>query len=410
MTPIIQTARKTARRHFRRVMVMLGLMIALIVGMNNLTFYLVTQPQNIGTAQMIYGWGRLYKPMIYDSADAEMVSFGFSWVRDIFDPVPAQELTGKKFFNFGISGATSFESLRLVQNALYAHKPKQVFLDLESFYDAPIASRLEHQFDERILYVNRDGSVNTRAGLNRRVKINSSGAALGFNFAFLETLWKNRQGLPMDEILPSYQRRDWRDFASTAQDYRNWMTQPSRPNPNDAGKGTNVKPKLDDLKAAVGLLCDAGVDIHLYEAPYICGGDGTVTRAGLTLMREMAQTCKSSISYHSFRYPNAVTLEGAVITPGPSTFYRPDGHPRPPLGQLMLTRILSLEDKPGAPPLPADFGADLMKMDTIEAEDWIASRAARCYGHWEDGAYQRVLDDAMRLTPIWQSLWNPVHQ
>ncbi len=389
---------------------MLGLMIALIIGLNNLTFHLVTKPQNIGTAQMIYGWGRLYKPMIYDSSGADMVSFGFSWVRDIFDPVPVQALTGKKFFNFGISGATSFESLRLVQNAIYVHKPKEVLLNLGSFYDAPIASRLEHQFDERILYVNRDGSVNTKAGLNRLVKINTSGAALGFNFAFLEALWRNRRGTPMDEILPSYERRDWRDFASTAQDFRDWMTVPYAPSMGASGRGSTIGPMLNDLKAAVGLLCDAGVDIHLYQSPYICGGDGAQTRAGLTLMREMAKSCKSSISFHSFNYPNAVTLEGVVITPGLSTFYRPDGHPRPPLGQLMLTRIFGLEHRPGAPPLPADFGADLMKLDAVVAENWIATRAARCYGHWEDGEYQRTLEEARQLTPVWQSLWNPHHQ
>lgn len=197
MTTIKTLAGRTARKHFRRILILLGLMVAVIIGLNNLTFHLIRLPQNIGTAQMIYGWARLYKPMIYDSVDAKSVSFGYSWVRDIFDPAKVETLTSEAFFNFGISGATSFESYRLIQNMLHVHRPDRVFLDLESFYDAPMASRVEHQFDERILYVNRDGSLNPTARLHRTIKINTSGAALGFNFAFLETLYKQKTGVPM---------------------------------------------------------------------------------------------------------------------------------------------------------------------------------------------------------------------
>ncbi|MDA0224388.1 MAG: hypothetical protein O3A08_11985 [Proteobacteria bacterium] len=403
MTTIKSRAARTARVHFRRILILLGLMVAVIIGLNNLTFYLIRQPQNVGTAQMIYGWARLYKPMIYDSVDAKSVSFGFSWVRDIFDPVKVEDLTGETFFNFGISGATSFESYRLIQNMLKVHRPEQVFLDLESFYDAPMASRVEHQFDERILYINRDGSVNPTAKMHRLIKINTSGAALGFNFAFLETLYKQRAGVPIESLLPSYQRRDWRAEAKLIADMKTWMTVPSVPSDSDRGKGGNQVPQLNDLAAAVTLLCDAQVDIHLYEAPYICGGDGTVSRTGLALMQRLANTCKSNITYHSFRYPNAVTMEGMVREPAPSLFYRPDGHPRPSLGQMMLTRILSLQDEPGAPPLPKDFGADLMAMSDAEAQSWISNRAARCYGTWADGELDATIAEAKRLMPDWES-------
>lgn len=403
MTSITGLAQRTAQRHFRRILALLAVTIAVIIGLNNLTFHLVRQPQNVGTAQMIYGWARLYKPMIYDSVDATSVSFGYSWVRDIFDPVKAEALTGESFFNFGISGATSFESLRLIENMLYVHKPKRVFLDLESFDDAPVASQVEQQFDERILYVNRDGSVNPNATLHRIIKINTSGAALGFNLAFLETLYKQRQGIPIEELLPSYQRRDWRDFASTVADMRTWLTVATTPVAGDQSRGSSKMPKLQDLTKAVTLLCAAGVDIHLYEAPYICGGDGTASRAGLAVMRSLAKSCQSKITYHSFRYPNAVTVEGLVAPDRPSLFYRPDGHPRPSLGQLVLTRILGLEGRPDAPPLPADFGTDLMALSPEAAERWISERAARCYGHWPEGGLQATLNETNRLMPQWQS-------
>lgn len=184
---------------------------------------------------------------------------------------------------------------------------------------------------------------------------------------------------------------------------KNWMTVPTVPSSSDGGKGSNQVPQLTDLAAAVTALCDAKVDIHLYEAPYICGGDGTVSLTGLALMQKLAKTCKSNITYHSFRYPNAVTMEGLVRDPAPSLFYRPDGHPRPSLGQMMVTRILNLEGSRGAPMLPSDFGADLMAMPDAQAQSWIAERAARCYGDWGEGELAATMDEAKRLLTDWES-------
>ncbi|NOX72184.1 MAG: hypothetical protein GXP03_00685, partial [Alphaproteobacteria bacterium] len=94
--------------------------------------------------------------------------------------------------------------------------------------------------------------------------------------------------------------------------------------------------------------------------------------------------------------------EGVFATPGLSTFYRPDGHPRPPLGQMILTRILKLENTAGAPVLPRDFGGDLMAMTPREAEAWINKRAARCRGQWVEGEYQQIEADATKLIPKWK--------
>jgi hypothetical protein len=401
---MITRARRTARRHLRRILVLLGLVILVIVGSNNLVFRMIRSPEHVTTAQMIYGWARLYKPMVYDSVDADIVSFGFSWVRDIFDPVPASALTGKTFFNFGVSGATSFESLRLIQNALAIDPPEHVFLDLESFFDAPRASLVEQQFDERILYVNRDGSPNTQAAFNRWIKINTSGAALAFNIRFFETLWDMRAGKTREEVLPSYERRDWRQNQGDIDLYRAWMTTNARG--ERAVKQLTTR-SFVDLEQAVRLLCDAGVRVHLYEAPYICGGNGDDTREGLALMRRLQASCTTPITYHSFRYPNAVTMEGLSKDAGLSLFYRPDGHPRPPLGQMMLTRIFALQDHPDAPPLPKDFGVDLMTLGDDEAEAWIAEHAARCYGGWRPGAYAATLAEMESLMPRWREMYGP---
>lgn len=404
MAHLVGTARRTARRHMRRLGALIGLVVAVVIVANNLTFQVIRSPAYVADAQMIYGWARLYKPMIYDDVRPDAVSFGNSWVRDMFDPVRMEALTGKTFFNFGMSGATSFESLRLVQNMLAVHRPEAVFLDIESFYDTPRAHLVEHQFDERILYVNRDGSPNGRAALNRVVKINTSGAALAFNFRFVETLRALRIGASREDVLPSYQRRDWREFSSTSDEMRRWM-ETRRPFGEGEVARWRIAPSFDDLEAAIGLLCEAGIEIRLYEAPYICGGDMRQTHLVLALVRKLAPYCASKISFHVFQYPNAVTMEGLARDPGPSLFYRPDGHPRPTLGDMMATRILGLEQAAGAPPMPTDFGADLAAMDDASARDWIMTRAKRCFGQWEPGAYAATLAEMEALRPAWQALY-----
>ena len=398
--------RKAARRQLRRVMWVMGAVFALILVANNIVFQMIRSPQHIGTAQMIYGWARLYKPMIFDDVRPDLVSFGYSWVRDLFDPPRMEALTGKTFFNFGMSGATSFESLRLIQNMLAVHTPKAALLDLRSFYDTPRDHLVESQFDERILHVNRDGSPNPQAGLYRLLKINTSGAALAFNYRFLVTHYAIASGEHREEVLPSYERRDWARARNRIEETRTLISQP-RAFGEESDPRIRGKLSLHDLDASMGHLCEAGVDIKLFESPIMCGYDMSQTLAALQLVRARAPTCKSKISFHVFRYPNAVTLEGLAKEPGLSMFYRPDSHPRPPLGEMIATRMLGLEGQPGAPLLPKDFGANVAAMDNASATDWILTRGKRCYGQWEPGALESTLVDLERLRGHWAERYGP---
>jgi hypothetical protein len=372
-----------------------------VMGINNLVYQLIRSPENIGTAQMIDGWARLYKPMIYGDVKPEIVSFGFSWVRDLFDPPRIEALTGRPFFNFGMSGATSFESYRLIQNALAVHTPEVVLLDLRSFYDTPREHLTESQFDERILYVNRDGTLNPYAEFFRLLKINTSGAALAFNYRFLSAKWRLMSGERREDVLESYERRDWDKALRRIETTRQLITVPR-------AFGTETDPRIrgtltyNDLEASMRLLCDREVDIKLFEAPMMCGYNMSQTFLALSIVREVASSCKSKISFHVFRYPNAVTLEGLAENPGLSLFYRPDNHPRPPMGELIVTRVLNLEDSPRSPPLPRDFGADVAAMPTRQAEEWITARGRRCYGQWEGGADSTLVELA-GLREAWRN-------
>lgn len=370
--------------------------------LNNVVYQLIRSPQNIGTAQMIDGWARLYKPMIFDDVKPAIVSYGFSWVRDLFDPPKIEALTGRTFFNFGMSGATSFESYRLIQNTLAVHKPDIALLDLRSFYDTPRQHLMESQFDERILHVNRDGSLNPNAGFFRFVKINTSGAALAFNYRFLSTKLRLMSGEPREKVLESYEQRDWSKASGRIEATKRLLTEVR-------DFGTEADPRIrgtlsyKDLEASMTLLCDAKVGIKLFESPITCGYNMEQTIQALKLIRKVAPGCRSTISFHVFRYPNAVTLEGLATNPGLSMFYRPDNHPRPPLGELIVTRMLGLENSPNAPPLPKDFGVDVTQMSDPEALNWIKTRGKRCYGQWKSGELETTLSDLEELHDKWQS-------
>jgi hypothetical protein len=385
-------------------MMLLGAVIISIMVINNLVFQKARSPQHIGTAQMIYGWARLYKPMLFDGVKPELVAFGYSWVRDLFDPPRMQALTGMKFFNFGMSGATSFESLRLIQNMLAVHPPKAVLLNLQSFYDTPRDQLTESQFDERILHVNRDGSPNSWANLYRVLKINTSGAALAFNYRFLSSVQAMNTGKSREEVLGPYERRDWAESPKLIAEARNLISTP-RIFGSDADPAIRGELSFNDLDAAMGQLCQAGVDIKLYESPAMCGYDMRQTFAALQLVRKHQASCQSKISFHVFRYPNAVTMEGLAKNPGLSMFYRPDGHPRPTMGEVIVTRMFGLENKSGAPPLPTDFGADVAAMSEDDANSWISSRAKRCYGQWEPGSLDLTMVELDRIRGAWSDLY-----
>jgi len=392
--------RRSASRHLKWLMVSMAAVLVGVMGINNLVYQLIRSPESIGTAQMIDGWARLYKPMIYDDVKPKIVSFGFSWVRDLFDPPKIEAVTGRSFFNFGMSGATSFESYRLIQNALAVHTPEVVLLDLRSFYDTPREHLTESQFDERILYVNRDGSQNPHAEFFRFLKINTSGAALAFNYRFLSTKWRLMSGERREDVLESYERRDWSKASGRIEATRKLISElrvfGAETDPRIRGSLT-----YNDLEASMRLLCSQGVDIKLFEAPITCGYNMSQTLQALTMVREVASSCQASISFYVFRYPNAVTLEGLAKNPGLSLFYRPDSHPRPPMGELIVTRVLGLEGLPGSPPLPEDFGADVASMSDLEAHAWITGRAKRCYGAWQEGELSSVMSDVERLRKPW---------
>ena len=84
------------------------------------------------------------------SFKSKSVSFGASWVRDAFDPIISENITGSSFFNHGISGATAYESFRFIQSIIANSDLINAYINIESFYD-PLNGQLKKQgFDEKI--------------------------------------------------------------------------------------------------------------------------------------------------------------------------------------------------------------------------------------------------------------------
>ena len=392
---IIQLSKLVKRRYIHVLQIALFTSVLSVILLNNVVFQMMRSSERISTSQMIPGWSRIYKPLMYDVVKPDAVSFGYSWVRDLFDPDIAEPLLDKSFFNFGLSGATSFESMRLIQSSLATHVPEHAFLDIRAFPDAPRARLLEHQFDERILHVNRDGSENNMAPIYRWIKVNTGGAALAFNLRFLNIEQKLRFGAQRESLLPPYEQRDWALRSDDINFYRALVEQRSEPN-NAQDENT-----YEDLKKSIGLLCEKGVKVHIYDAPWPCSQPYQVSINQLNILRDLGKTCQS-LTYHMFGYPNVVTMEGLQKDPGQSLFYRPDGHPRPTAGQLILTQILDLQDTDAAPSLPSDFGQDLLKLPEAQAALWVKERAARCEGKWAAGAYKDTLSEMGYLFSKWR--------
>ena len=393
-------ARDAAGRQHLRVFAITVLAIAaFIVVLNRLTFRALTTPRYNTIAQMISGWDRAYKPLLYDEVRPQVVAVGASWVRDAFDPEPVEKLLGKRFFNFGVSGGRPYESQRFLQSGLAAHVPEHVVLNLNSFEDTLDAFRTKFGFSEKLLRVHEDGTPNRWVAVHRFVALNLSGAAIGYNVAVLRAAARRAAGEDIEQIMPSYDHFDYTRWRPALGALRMRMVDgadlseeelPPRPKQKDEEPG-----RFGTLVEVLDMLCAQGIAVHAYYTPH-----HMLTRACVpTIEREMKaydvlkawqQRCDAPVSYHVFEYPNAFTLEAALSPRDESRYYRSDRHPRPTIGTLMMARMMDKPFPPGAPPDDTDFGTDLLAVPEQQAREWLTARKARCDGAWAEGELEKT--------------------
>ena len=355
-----------------------------ILALNAMTVNYLTKEKNIALAQMIPGWGRQYKPIMYDTVKSKSVSFGASWVRDAFDPIISENITGSSFFNHGISGATAYESFRFIQSIIANSDLINAYINIESFYD-PLNGQLKKQgFDEKILHIDQNGYKNDFVEIHRFKNLYTSGSSIGYNFQLSKARYLISSGQKIDTISPSYQLIDWNKYERELEQLRIKLFKPSV---NKKSDNLTRKPTFNYLLASVGLLCDNDTKVHLYETPHHvffkgCDEKYAHTTDLIEELNRLPRSCKKNLSYHSFRYPNAITLDAMLDKDQENKFYRPDGHPTPYLGIEILKKLhnLSYDSKPNL----EDFGVDLMKMPLNEMKAWVRNRQNRCSGVWEE--------------------------
>jgi hypothetical protein len=384
---VLAPPRPVVSRYLRTFVVTVALTVLVVVAINLAAFAVMTRPENAAIVQLLDGWSRLYKPILYDVAEPEVVVFGASYARDAFDPEEVGALIGMRFFNFAVSGGAAYENRRFAQSALTNPNLKAVILPLDSFVARPGAPKVSYGFDESVLNLTADGALNGTVALNRALAITLSGAAVGNNIQLFRVLAEHAAGARKEDLLFSYERRDNTKQASALAEARARIFPPAAPAGPAEALALPEAPRtsgLPEFDRTIEVYCDRDIDIHVYVSPRPRGAcPQPVDRrlAALAYLQVRQEACRARLHFHDFQYPNAVTLEGVAADVPLSLYYRPDGHPRPTVGELMAAVMFGKPFPAGTPEaIKADFGADLMTH--TEPLAWWQRRLARCEGVW----------------------------
>ena len=371
------------------------IVVALMVATVNLVAYrYMLRPENQAIVQLLSGWGRMYKPILYDEIKPEVAVFGASWARDAFDPIETGKLLGLKLFNHGVSGCTAYEARRFADSSLDNPRLKAAVVNLDSFYGFDLEARTRYGFDESILNVDAEGRPNPWVGLKRGYSLALTGWAAGANVELIQAILARDEGASRPEYLPAYEQADLTRRSRTMKKVRQRIfPQPGQARIRDEAPPPDhaVDGKSNELDWMIDEFCANNVDVYAYYTPTHSRGQACDLQARekiavLGFLRRKQAGCKAKIHYYDFDYSNAVTLEGLLSPVKASKYYRPDGHPRPTVGLLMSARMFGKDFPPETPQaVTRDFGVDLLTHP--RPEDWLLERAARCEGDWGKNGY-----------------------
>jgi hypothetical protein len=378
------------KRFLRTFFIAVGVTALVAVSVNLFAFQYMRREENQSIVQLLSGWGRIYKPILYDDVAPQVAVFGASWARDAFDPTETGRLLGKRVFNHGVSGGTVYETKRFIESAIGNEALETAIINLDSVYRVR-DERTKYGFDESLLNFDENGNPNRWVSMSRAYSLAFTGWAIGSNLELLSAVRARDSGKSVDQYIPSYQHADMSTRTGALAQARDRIF------PTDEARGAITRPPMSEastyLEAAteefddmVDLLCEHEIDVYTYFTPRHatenrCDASASMELSTLRHLRQKAESCPAKIAYFNFNYPNAVTLEGVVSPVKTSVYYRPDGHPRPNVGLLMAASMFDRDFPAGTPPEVAqDFGADLMTAP--DAEGWLKERAARCVGVW----------------------------
>jgi hypothetical protein len=353
---------------------------------------------NQDIVQLLAGWGRMYKPILFDEIRPNIAVYGASWARDAFDPITTGDLVGRRVFNHAVSGGTAYETRRFGDSSLDNPELEAAVINLDTFFRDELAARNRYGFDESILDVDPEGHANRWVGLRRGYSLALTGWAAGANLELISSILQRDRGVSKPEYLRAYESADLTRRKKTMKEARKRIF-PAR---GDSAKLATGEPRQllqaepPELLRMIDGFCGAGIDVYAYFTPtharqMSCDTHATEELAALALLRRKQQSCGAKIRFFDFGYPNAVTLEGLFTSVESSEYYRPDNHPRPTVGLLMAARMFEAEFPAGTPQiLRDDFGVDLMSH--ADPESWILQRAARCVGDWGEAGFRDYVE------------------
>jgi len=389
------------RRTGQRFIVIFGLFVvviaALVATVNLFAYRYMLRAENQAIVQLLSGWGRTYKPILYDEVQPEIAVFGASWARDAFDPIETSRLLGRSVFNHGVSGGTRYETRRFADSALDNPRLRAAIINLNTFYRDKVAARFRYGFDESILNVDPDHQPNRFVGLRRAYSLALGGWAVGANVKLISTIMARDRGVAKPDYLESYEHGDLtsRNLNPIRERIFPENAQALEPTQEDVAPGGPTFEQTE-LGIMIDGFCEKGIDVYAYFTPthtrqQSCDLEAREERAALDFLRNKQRSCSTTIHYFHFAYPNAMTLEGVPSPVEASHYYRPDGHPRPTAGLAMAASMFGSPYPPGtAPLLMQDFGVDLIAH--ADAEGWLLQRAARCQGDWGEDGYRELVE------------------
>jgi len=386
-------------RRFLLICACCVVLVALIVASVNLVAYrYMLRENNQSIVQLLAGWGRMYKPILYDEIKPNVAVYGASWARDAFDPTETGRLLGQRVFNHAVSGGTAYETRRFGDSSLDNPGLQAAIINLDTFYRSELVAKTRYGFDESILDTDPGGNPNHWVRLKRTYSLALAGWAVGANLKLISAIIARDGGAPRSDYLRAYERAN-----HTRR--RGRMKLASRrifPAPGQA-KTLPQEPTVEhriamplELGIMIDGFCEKGVDVYAYFTPshvrqQRCDVKATEEMAALGFLRAKQAVCKAEIHMFDFAYPNAVTLEGVLTPVKASKYYRPDGHPQPTMGLLMTASMFKIDYPPATSVLlQQDFGVDLLSHQ--DAEGWLLRRAARCEGDWGDSGFENFTE------------------
>ena len=118
--------KQPAARRFLLVFIGCVVVIASLVATVNLIAYrYMLSPHNQPIVQLLSGWGRIYKPILYDEIKPEVAVFGASWARDAFDPIDTGKLLGRSLFNDDDLARSPGLGAKVDENIPQVFRPRQ---------------------------------------------------------------------------------------------------------------------------------------------------------------------------------------------------------------------------------------------------------------------------------------------